>query len=208
MNTPHPHLFDLQRLVVQLAQIKRNHYLAGTEQHENDIEHSYMVALLSWFIIDNQSLSLDIAAVLKYALCHDFVEVYAGDINTFASADDRKQKRVNETRSLKRLSEELYDFPDLIDCMKAYEDKADDETLFVWTVDKMQALIMGDLDAWRPYQELPVDTSHTEFRTIPYDEFVSVHSAQLKKASPYAREIYDGLLQYCKTTYYDKPGKD
>ncbi|HUB92905.1 MAG TPA: HD domain-containing protein [Verrucomicrobiae bacterium] len=81
---PHNTLFSLQQMVLDLASIKRNHMHIGSDQHENDIEHSFTVALLCWFICEHYTLPLDHAKVLKYAMAHDFVERYAGDTNTYA----------------------------------------------------------------------------------------------------------------------------
>lgn len=57
MPRPHALLFSLQKMVVDLALIDRNHYLAGTPRRENDIEHSFSVAVLCWFIHDKYKLS-------------------------------------------------------------------------------------------------------------------------------------------------------
>ncbi len=196
--TPHRHLFDLQQLVINLASIDRKHYLAGTDRRENDVEHSYMVALLSWFIIEKYSLPLDHATVLKYALVHDIVEVYAGDVNSYATKAARRQKQKDEAASLMRLTKELDDFSALTDTIRSYEERSDDEVLFVWTVDKLQALIMGDLDVWRAYNEA----------SISYEDFCRKNTSEiLAKASPYAREIYEAFVEYSKTPYYDKPRK-
>ena len=195
-------------MVIDVALIDRNHYLANTDRHENDVEHSYSVTLLAWFIHDHYHIPLDINKILKYALAHDLVERYAGDVNTFASDEDRNKKQVAEAISLSRLASEFSQFSDLITTMQDYEKRSDAESLFVWTVDKMQALIMGDMDKWRPYQELPINTSIAKFRKIPYAEFCKVHGSQFEKASPYIRDVYKGLLEYCKTTYYDRPRKD
>jgi putative hydrolase of HD superfamily len=195
MQPPDPLLFDLQKMVIDLALIDRNHYLAGTDRRENDIEHSFTVALLCWYIHDRYHLELDIGKVLKYALSHDFVERYAGDVNTFASPKARQQKVEREAAALERLSEEFTDFPDLVSSMNDYEEKQDDEALFVWTVDKMQQLIMGDLDNWRPYREI----------SITFERFCDKHVEQLQKSSPHAREIFDGLIEYSKTTYNVTP---
>lgn len=183
--------FELQKLTIDLALIDRNHHLAGTDRHENDIEHSMTVALLCWYIHDKYKLNLDIAKILKYALSHDFVERYAGDTNTFASDQARQEKVVREAASLKRLSAELEDFKDLVTSMHDYEAKQDGEALFVWSVDKMQQLIMGDLDNWRPFVDL----------SISYEKFVSKWSELVEKSSPYTKEIFTGLLEYSKIQY-------
>lgn len=196
MPSPHPYFATLQQMVIDVALIDRSHYLADTARHENDIEHSYAVTLLAWFIHDHYNIPLDLSKILRYALAHDLVERYAGDTNTFAPADARKAKTIAEAKSLKRLAKEFAAFPDLVTIMHDYEAKADDEALFVWTVDKMQALILGDLDNWRPYEEL----------SISYDAFCKKYLEELlPRTSPYTRQIYDSLVSYCQSTYWNAP---
>lgn len=191
MQKPDQTLFKLQKMSIDLALINRNHYLAGTERRENDVEHSFTVALLCWYIHDRYKINLDIAKVLKYALAHDFVERYAGDVNTYASTKDRQQKVKDEAAALERLSKEFSEFPDLVAKMNVYELKQDKESLFVWTVDKMQQLIMGEMDNWRPYREI----------SVTFEQFCNKSVEQLQKSSPYARDIFNGIIEYCKTTY-------
>ena len=152
MIKPDPLLFSLQQMTIDLSLIERNHHLAKTNKKENDIEHSLSVALLCWYIHDRYKLELVISKILKYAITHDFVERYAGDVNTFASMDERNAKLVREQASLERLSQEYESFEDMVSSMQNYELKQDEESLFVWTVDKMQGMIMGDMDGWRSMQ--------------------------------------------------------
>lgn len=194
MQKPDEMLFELQKMTIDLSLISRNHYLAGTERRENDIEHSLTVALLCWYIHDRHKVDLDISKILKYALTHDFVERYAGDVNTYASDAARQQKIKDEAVALARLSTEFSEFPDLISSMNDYESRQDEEALFVWTVDKMQQLIMGDLDDWRPYHEI----------SITFEQFCDKSAEQLQKSSRYAHEIFDTLIEYSKTTYNTK----
>lgn len=195
MHKPDPLLFSIQQMIIDMSLIDRRHYLPNTSRRENDIEHSMTVAILCWYILDKYSLDLDTAKVLKYALTHDFVERYAGDVPTFASETERNEKVIREQESLRRLSEEFRDFNSLVISMRMYETKEDEESRFVWSVDKMQQLIMGDLDNWRSYAEKP----------ITYDEFTKKYTKLLEKSSKYTREIFEGLLNYSKTTYYDQP---
>lgn len=182
-------------MVIDLSLIDRSHYLAKTDRRENDIEHSMTVAVLCWYIHDKYKIDLDIATILKYAITHDFVERYAGDVNTFASSAERIKKETREQKSLDRLSDEFSEFGDLITSIQGYESKEDEESLFVWTVDKMQALIMGDMDSWRPHAEL----------LVSYDQFVAKYKELSEKSSKHCREIFEGLIKYSKSTYYDKP---
>ena len=195
MSKPDPLLFSLQQMTIDLSLIQRNHHLAKTDQKENDTEHSLTVALLCWYIHERYSLDLDISKILKYAITHDFVERYAGDTNTFASQSEREMKITKEQQSFERLSIEYQEFPDMIASMREYELKRDEESLFVWTVDKMQGMIMGDMDDWRPYASL----------NITYTDFLNKHTEHVEKSSKYCKEIFESLLEYCKTTYYDQP---
>ncbi len=138
MIKPNPIIFSLQQMVIDLALIDRKHFLAKTERRENDIEHSFSVTLLCWFILNKYEIKLDISKILKYALVHDFVERYAGDVNIFANQKDRQKKVELEKESLAKLNLEFKDFTDLTITMSNYESKKDEEALFVWTVDKMQ----------------------------------------------------------------------
>ena len=195
MNKPDPLLFSIQQMTIDMSLIDRKHYLPHTNRRENDIEHSMTVAILCWYILDRYALDLDVAKVLKYALTHDFVERYAGDVPTFASEAERNEKVIREQESLSRLSEEYKGFSDLVTSIQKYETKEDAEALFVWSVDKIQQLIMGDLDNWRSYAEKP----------ITYDEFTKKYTELLEKSSQYTRVIFEGLLEYSKSTYYDQP---
>lgn len=195
MSKPDPFFSSLQQMLIDLSLIDRAHYLANTNRHENDIEHSMTVAILCWYIHDRYKIDLDISKILKYALTHDFVERYAGDVNTFASSSERISKIDRERESLDKLSNEFNEFGDMISSMRGYESKADKESLFVWTVDKMQPLIMGDMDSWRPYREIG----------ISYDQFIAKYDELLAKSSDYCREIFEGLIEYSKSTYYDQP---
>jgi len=195
MNKPDPLLFSIQQMTIDMSLIDRKHYLPHTNRRENDIEHSMTVAILCWYILDRYALDLDVAKVLKYALTHDFVERYAGDVPTFASEAERNEKVIREQESLNRLSVEYKGFSDLVTSIRKYETKEDAEALFVWSVDKIQQLIMGDLDNWRSYAEKP----------ITYDEFTKKYTELLEKSSQYTRVIFEGLLEYSKSTYYDQP---
>lgn len=195
MNRPHPLLYELQRMIDDLSLIERKSKIPGTNRHENDIEHSMTVAILCWYIHDKYNLDLNLELILKYALTHDFVERYAGDVSTFAPQAERDAKVLREQESLKRMSTELADFSGLVKVMEQYESKPDQESLFVWSVDKIQQLINGELDNWIAYQE----------GGIVYDQFVKKYDELASKSSPYCREIFEGIVAYSKPRFYDQP---
>ncbi len=195
MQKPYSILYELQKMTADLSLIDRRHYIPGTDRRENDTEHSLTVALLCWYIHDKFEVPLDIARILKYAITHDFVERYAGDVPSFAPQAERDAKVVREKESLDKLSTEFEDFSDMVLVMQNYELRHDEESLFVWTVDKMQQLVAGDLDTWRCYAEEP----------ISYERFVDKYTEMVRNASPHCKVIFEGILEYSTATYYDKP---
>ena len=62
--------------------IGRQTYLSDGRRKENDAEHSWHLAMMALILEEYAAEKVDIERVLKIALVHDLVEVYAGD--TFA----------------------------------------------------------------------------------------------------------------------------
>lgn len=192
-----PTLYSIQQLATDFAQVPRSHWLAGTEHHESDSDHTIAVTLLCWYILEKHELDLDEATVLKYAISHDIVEARAGDVNAFASAAARQQKARDEAIAREEISEELAGFGGLVRAMHDYENKEDNEAVFVWTVDKMQALIMGEMDDWRPYRVYEGG--------ISYEAFCEKYRDIVAKGSPHTREIFEAMVEYFIEHYYDQP---
>jgi hypothetical protein len=81
--------------------------------------------------------------VLRYALIHDLVEVYAGD-TVFNDKAGLATKHEREIEALARLRLELSESqPDLIAAIQAYEDRLDEEAVFVYALDKIIPIYIG-----------------------------------------------------------------
>lgn len=136
-------LAQLQRMIGDFARIERVPHLADLGRPENDVEHSYGLALTCWFLHPKIAPELDMLKIFKYALAHDLVEIHAGD--TFAFGPDKAHidsKEERERDAIQQLRLELDDFTEPVDFAEGYMDKADDEATFVKAVDKMLPLLM------------------------------------------------------------------
>ena len=104
--------------------------------------------------------------------------VYLGhgkqDINTYAKDNERQTKKELEAKQLSALSHEFGDFANFVNSLKDYENRSDEESLFVWSVDKMQHIILGQIDNWRPYQAYGVT----------YAQFCAKGEEFMSKCSP------------------------
>lgn len=135
---------DLQKLIANFAQVKRAVHLADTGRPENDVDHSFGLALSCWYLQLQIAPRLDLSKILRYALSHDIVEVHAGDTYVFDEANVAT-KEIRERDALKTLKNDWKDFSELTDFSEGYMEKRDEEAKFVYAIDKMLPLIMIEL---------------------------------------------------------------
>ena len=186
----------VQRFVLDLIDVQRNHQIPGGERHENVVEHSFSMAMLCWKLFEMIAPPLSLEKILKYALIHDSLERgLRFDVNAYAGKDERAKKKEREAEEFLKLKEELGDFVGFMKALDAYERLEDKEAVFVWSVDKMQAIILGGIDDWRPYASYG----------ITYDQFCKKGEEILEKGSPYLKSVIQEVLEESKKTYYDRP---
>lgn len=178
----------LINLLIDFQAVERNIQIPKLNRAENDTEHSYNLALAAWLIISKDKLPLDLDLVIRYALVHDLVEIYAGDAFPL---DDKQvaEKPSKEHEALLRLkSDELTDeFAELIE---KYEQMADEESKFVYGLDKLMpafTLIHGKIPLWKEYN-LTQSGWEDKFRSkIEKSQYLKPYLEQfleLQKANP------------------------
>ena len=153
-------MLDLQkilgfvRLLNAFRQVRRALRVNSEERLENDVEHSYYLGMLAWYIADSHHLALDKDLILKYALVHDIVEVHAGDTYVFTTdAKKRDSKEAREKKAILQLQKEFPEFGDLHKLIAGYEKREDDESRFVYALDKIQPVLNIYLDNGRTWKE-------------------------------------------------------
>lgn len=137
-------LFRFNKLLNDFRGVERQIHIQGDERKENDAEHSYGLAMFAWYIVSSKKLSLDLDKVIRYALAHDLVEVYAGDVFFFKSFQDekvRKIKKEKEAEACVRITKEFPEFKELHNTMIAYERREDVESRFVYALDKILPIL-------------------------------------------------------------------
>lgn len=135
-------LLEFQKLLAQFNEVDRRLHRKrdGKYQQENDSEHSYNLVMSAWYV-SSFFPHLDQNLILRYALVHDFVEVFAGDTYIFASAEELASKSDREKVALDRLKEEWNDFADLTRYAHEYEELANEEAKFVYALDKVMPMM-------------------------------------------------------------------
>lgn len=149
-------LLQFITLTKQFRSVKRRiEFKDGT--NENDAEHSYQLAMTAWYIIEANNLKLDVGLVMKYALAHDLVEVYAGDTPSEVHKEfegERNTKHQREEEAAHRLQKEFVEFAGLHDIIERYEKREDEESKLVYALDKIMPILniyLEDGHSWRKF---------------------------------------------------------
>lgn len=187
-------LTTLQQLINKYTLIKRRHYIPGTDMREDDSSHSLSVAVMCWYYYDKLKPKLRMEKVLKYALIHDLVEIYAGDVMAYASSAALKQKVIDERKALKRLAAELAFAPNLVGYLTDYQNHSDSESEFVWMCDKIQSYVQGMADNWRAYVE----------GGITDEMFVSKLAEHAQKGPAFMQSEFEQLSQQWTESFLDR----
>lgn len=122
-------------LSIKASGIKRNTgYQTGHK--ENDAEHSFQLAIVSWSTNKQYKLDLNDEKILKYALVHDLVEVFAGDTDAYAEKKLINSKQKREQLALMKMKKKYNHLTEITDTIEQYELKQDPESQLVYILDK------------------------------------------------------------------------
>lgn len=172
---------ELQQLIADFAKVKRMPHLADNGTPENDVEHSFGLALTCWYLHPKIAPDLNLAEILKYALAHDIVELHAGDTFIF-DEENWAKKEARETAALERIRNDWQDFSEMGDYAEGYMKKETEEAKFVKAVDKLLPVIMvelGEKSAFWNKHNITLEmerqnkvTIHVSERMKPYHELL------------------------------------
>lgn len=186
-------LLSFAKILGELQAVERVVRVRGVDRWENDVEHSYSLAMLAWYILDTEQLPLDRDLVFRYALAHDLVEVYAGD--TYLYSEDKEllaSKPERERLAAERLLAEFPEVPEMHAAISGYVKKEDDESRFVYALDKMEPFFKCYLDGGRTWKEKGITLEmlyenkkdkvalSSEIKTY-FDEFIMLLKKEEKK---------------------------
>lgn len=131
---------NVGRLILAFGRVERTTYHEDGILPETDTTHTVMLATLACAIASSYAKDLELGKVAQYAIIHDLVEAYAGDVSTLGgiSDDAQKAKEEREHQALLRIKNEFDTvFPWIGSTIESYEDLKDPEARFVKTLDKL-----------------------------------------------------------------------
>ena len=134
-------LIKFQNFLHEFQRIERVVHVPGRKAKENDVEHSFHLAMAAWYLSDDFP-ELDRDKLIRYSLIHDIVEIHAGDTFFYADEQEKSTKASREAAALKKIAEDWNDFPELAETIEEYEQRSNDEAQFVYALDKIMPMIV------------------------------------------------------------------
>ncbi len=186
-------IINFTKLLNKFRSVERVVLVNEKERNENDVEHSYYMAMLAWYIVNVNKLDLDINLVIKYALVHDFVEVHAGDTYIYSSEKthlESKEKR--EKEAAEKIKEDFSEFEDLHTLIEKYEKREDKESRFVYALDKIQPMINIYTDNGRSWKMNKVGL-----------QMLLDHKKDKVAVSPEVKKYFEELIELLKSEEKD-----
>ncbi|TSC55034.1 MAG: metal dependent phosphohydrolase [Parcubacteria group bacterium LiPW_30] len=181
-------IINFTKLLNKFRSVERVVLVNEKERNENDVEHSYYMAMLAWYIVNVNKLDLDINLVIKYALIHDFVEVYAGDTYIYSSDKahiESKEKR--EKEAAEKLQKDFSEFEDMHTLIEKYEKREDKESRFVYALDKIQPMVNIYTDNGRSWKVNKVKL-----------QMLVDHKKDKVVVSPEVKKYFEDLIELLK----------
>ncbi len=126
------------QLTDDFSNIERIPRLADSRR-ENDVEHSFMLAVAAPAIAERYYPDLDVEKIRRFSLVHDMLEVEVGDVATFdLNAAELKEKDRREQEAKRVVFERLSKISaSVAQDFQEYEQQARSEAVFVRMVDKL-----------------------------------------------------------------------
>lgn len=124
-------------------QIFRQNYLADGSRTENDAEHSWHMAVMA-ILLSEYSGDIDLLKVIKMALIHDLVEIYAGDTYCYGNSIP-EEKHLKEELAAENLfgmlpNDQMQEFKQL---WEEFEESLTPESRFAAGLDRFQPLLLN-----------------------------------------------------------------
>ena len=134
---------QLGGFLIDFAKVKRQTHLDPQGTLESDTDHTVMLAAIACAVASEMHPKYDLGKIAQYALVHDMVEVYAGDVDTInPHFVDLSAKAASEKAALAKIKLQFGGtFSWIHTTIEAYESLQDPESRFVKTIDKVMPAI-------------------------------------------------------------------
>ncbi len=134
--------------------IFRQTSLSGHGRKENDAEHAWHMAIMTYLLKEYANDEVDIARAMMMCLIHDIVEIDAGDTYAY-DEEGKKTQKAREEAAAERIfgllpEEQGREFRDIFEEFEKGESR---EARFVRAMDNLQPLLLNDSNDGSDWKE-------------------------------------------------------
>ena len=165
--------------------IFRQTHLTNHGQNENDAEHAWHMAIMSYLLKEHANAKIDIAKTMMMCLIHDIVEIDAGDTYAY-DTESLKTQKAREDLAKERIYSILPDDQkaELIALFDEFEANETPEARFAHAMDNFQPLLLNNSNNGGDWKEHQVTA-----------EKVYGRQSKTKLGSEAIYEVTDQILQ-------------
>ena len=136
--------------------IFRQTHLTNHGRNENDAEHAWHIAIMSYLLKEHANAKIDIAKTMMMCLIHDIVEIDAGDTYAY-DTESLKTQKAREDIAKERIYSILPDDQktELIALFDEFEANETPEAWFAHAMDNFQPLLLNNANDggdWKEHQ--------------------------------------------------------
>lgn len=141
-------------------EIFRQTYLADGSRKENDAEHAWHAAIMTYLLAEYANEKIDVAKTMMMLLIHDIVEVDAGDTYAYDEVGKQTQKE-REQKAADRLYSLLPEDQgkDLRALWDEFEEGVSAEAKFARVMDNLQPIMLNVASGGKAWLEHEVAVS-------------------------------------------------
>lgn len=137
----------------RLKTIYRQSFLLDATRHENDVEHSWHIAMMAMLLSEHSNEGIDLLRAIEMLLIHDIVEIEAGDVFVY-DAGANKGKLEREKKAADKLfnilpADQAVEMRALWD---EYEGTKTPEAKFAMAMDRLQPILQNYFTKGKSWQ--------------------------------------------------------
>ncbi len=152
----------------KLKHVVRRNRLTDGSRRENDVEHSWHLALMVMLLAEHAAEPIDAMRVMRMVLIHDIVEIDACDTcvyHTAARADAAETERAAADRLFGMLpDDQCAEFRALWD---EFEERVTPEARFARALDRLQPMLLNYTSQGAAWRELGVTYEQVSELNLP-----------------------------------------
>lgn len=170
----------------KMKQIFRQNVVIGTQRNENDAEHSWHMAVMAILLPEYSEVeNMDNFKVMKLALVHDLVEIYAGDTFCYDEKgyEDKAEREIMAAKKLFGLLPEDQE-DEMWQLWREFEELETPEARFAACLDRLQPLLLNYNTSGHTWQK-PGVTSEKVYK----------RNEMLKKSAPELWNLVDNIIK-------------